>query len=158
MRRCLRCGMIGHESQGCSFRKTVCWSCHQPGHHSASCQASKEESSGAGLGACSASVGGSTASSGQKRKNLPTVEARAFQMRFEAATANDDVITDMFFISSIPVRVLFDSCANRTFMSIDFLLPIPSFNVVLGINWMSLHKAHIKCDKKIVTFRLSDVT
>ncbi|XP_071687301.1 uncharacterized protein [Rutidosis leptorrhynchoides] len=35
------------------------------------------------------------------------------------------------------------------------LLPIPSFDVVLGINWMSLHKAHIKCDKKIVTFRLT---
>ncbi|XP_071699986.1 uncharacterized protein [Rutidosis leptorrhynchoides] len=38
------------------------------------------------------------------------------------------------------------------------VLPIPSFDVVIGMNWMSLHKAHIKCDNKIVTFRLNDGT
>ncbi|XP_071742225.1 uncharacterized protein [Rutidosis leptorrhynchoides] len=91
------------------------------GHRAANCP-SKSVSSGVGSGVRSASAGGSTASSGQKKKNPPSAEARAFQMSVETATATDDVIT------------------------------------VLGKNWMSLHKAHIKCDKKIVTFRLIDGT
>ncbi|XP_071714740.1 uncharacterized protein [Rutidosis leptorrhynchoides] len=76
-KRCLRCGAVGHESQRCSFSGNVCWSCHQPGHRAISCL-SKSVSSGSGLGAFSASVGGSTASSWQKRKNPPTAEAMAF--------------------------------------------------------------------------------
>ncbi|XP_071728330.1 uncharacterized protein [Rutidosis leptorrhynchoides] len=36
--------------------------------------------------------------------------------------------------------------------------PIPSFDVVLGMNWLSCHKASIKYHKKLISFPLSDGT
>ncbi|XP_071728242.1 uncharacterized protein [Rutidosis leptorrhynchoides] len=35
------------------------------------------------------------------------------------------------------------------------VMPIPSFDVVLGMNWLSRHKASINCDKKIIYFPLA---
>ncbi|XP_071733449.1 uncharacterized protein [Rutidosis leptorrhynchoides] len=32
------------------------------------------------------------------------------------------------------------------------VMPIPSFDVVLGMNWLSYHKASIKCDRKVISF------
>ncbi|XP_071741235.1 uncharacterized protein [Rutidosis leptorrhynchoides] len=151
------------------------------------------------------SVGGSSASSiGQKRKNPPPSEARAFQMSVDTATETNDAITGMFLINSSPAHVLFDCGTNRSFMpvtlcdklklSIDVLseplrievgrtvpvttsvfgvtieidrneftmtclvMPIPSFDVVLGMNWLGRHKASIKCDRKIIHFPLADGT
>ncbi|XP_071737058.1 uncharacterized protein [Rutidosis leptorrhynchoides] len=129
-RRCIRCGVIGHDLQACSFSSSVCWNSHQPGHRAASCP-SKSVSSGAGSGVRSASAGGSTVSSGKKRKNPPSAEVRAFQMSVETTTATDDVIIGMFLINSIPARVLFDSGANRTFMSLDFCTKIALPTTVL---------------------------
>ncbi|XP_071694389.1 uncharacterized protein [Rutidosis leptorrhynchoides] len=34
-------------------------------------------------------------------------------------------------------------------------MPIPSFDVVLGMNWLSDHKASIKCDRKILSFSVA---
>ncbi|XP_071687528.1 uncharacterized protein [Rutidosis leptorrhynchoides] len=153
------------------------------------------------------SVGGSFASStGQKRKNPPPPEARAFQMSVDTATETDDAITGMFLINSSPARVLFDCRANCSFMSVTLcdklkfpinvlseplrievgdgrtvpvttsvsgvtieidgnefpitclVMPIPSFDVVLGMDWLGRHKASIKCDKKIIHFPLADGT
>ncbi|XP_071689328.1 uncharacterized protein [Rutidosis leptorrhynchoides] len=153
------------------------------------------------------SVGGSSASSmGQKRKNPPPPEARAFQMLVDTATETDDAITGMFLINSSPARVLFDCGENRSFMSVTLcdklklpinvlseplrievgdgrtvpvttsvsrvtieidgnefpmtclIMPILSFDVVLGMDWLGHHKASIKCDKKIIHFPLADGT
>ncbi|XP_071686849.1 uncharacterized protein [Rutidosis leptorrhynchoides] len=184
---------------------SVCWCCHHPGHRASSCL-SKSGSSEAGSGARSASIGGCTASSGQKRKNPSSAEARAFQMSVETTTATDDVITGMFLINSIPTRVLFEFGANRTFMSLGFcakiklhatvlselvrlevvdgkMIPVTTYvsgvsieidgrpfdmscimfhisscDVVIGMNWLSLHKASIKCDMKTITFRMTNGT
>ncbi|XP_071686869.1 uncharacterized protein [Rutidosis leptorrhynchoides] len=38
------------------------------------------------------------------------------------------------------------------------IMPIPSFDVVLGIDWLSNHKASIKCDKKINQFPFANGT
>ncbi|XP_071739644.1 uncharacterized protein [Rutidosis leptorrhynchoides] len=204
----MKCGVTGHESQACSFPSNVCWNCHLSGHRAVNCPSTKSVSSGAGAGSGirSASVRGSTASSGQKRKNPPTAEARAFQMTVEAVTTTGEVITGMFLINSIPARVLFDCGANKSFMSLDFcvklnlpvtvlpepirvevgdgkittvttfvtgvsidiegksfpmtclVLPIPSFDIVLGMDWLSPLRASIKCDRKMISFRLADGT
>ncbi|XP_071689136.1 uncharacterized protein [Rutidosis leptorrhynchoides] len=79
--------------------------CHQLGHRAISCS-SKSVSSGGGSVACSASVGGFTASSGQKRKNPPTAEAKAFQMSVKKATETDDVITDFCAKLNLPATVM----------------------------------------------------
>ncbi|XP_071728408.1 uncharacterized protein [Rutidosis leptorrhynchoides] len=38
------------------------------------------------------------------------------------------------------------------------VMPIPSIDVVLGMNWLSCHKASIKCHKRLISFPLSDGT
>ncbi|XP_071714285.1 uncharacterized protein [Rutidosis leptorrhynchoides] len=202
-KRCLRCGTVGHEPQDCSFKNNVCWNCQKEGHRSAECPVVRKSYSGVGSGSGvrAVSAGGSSASFvGQKRKNPPQPEARAFQMSVDAATATDDAITGMFLVNSVPARVLFDCGANCSFVSTTFcaklnvpvsvineplsvevgdgrtvpvtkfvsgitidiegslfpvtclVMPIPSFDVVLGMNWLSDHKASIKCDRKVISF------
>ncbi|XP_071707880.1 uncharacterized protein [Rutidosis leptorrhynchoides] len=206
-KRCMRCRVMGHDIQACSFKENVCWNCHKSGHRSVDCPSARKMSSGVGTGARTASVRGSSASStGQKRKTPPRPEVRAFQMSVDTATTADDAITCMFLVNSTPARVLFDCGANRSFISTRFcdklnlpisMLPeplevevasgktvpvttsvsgisieidgsvfsvtclvmlIPSFDVVLGMNWLSFHKASIKCHKKLISFPLSDGT
>ncbi|XP_071739537.1 uncharacterized protein [Rutidosis leptorrhynchoides] len=206
-KRCMRCGVMGHDIQACSFKENVCWNCHKSGHRSVDCPSARKMSSGVGAGVRTASVGGSSASlTGQKCKTPLRPEARAFQMSVDAATTADDAITGMFLVNSTPARVLFDCGANRSFMATRFcdklnlpvsmlpeslevevasgktvpvttsvsglsieidgsvfpvtclVMPIPSFDVVLGMNWLSHHKAIINCDKKIIYFPLSDGT
>ncbi|XP_071740302.1 uncharacterized protein [Rutidosis leptorrhynchoides] len=127
-------------------------------------------------------------------------------MSVDAATATDDVITGMFLINSVLARVLFDSGANRSFMSVTYcdklnlhvemisvplrvevadgktvpvttsvsgaiididgglfpitclVMPIASFDVVLGMDWLSQNRGSIKCHKKIISFPLTDGT
>ncbi|KAD2393085.1 hypothetical protein E3N88_40062 [Mikania micrantha] len=59
---------------------------------------------------------------------------RAFQISAEEAKVTSDVVTGTFFVNSIPAYVLFDSGANRSFVSIKFVhhpsfvlekLPVP---------------------------------
>ncbi|XP_071718955.1 uncharacterized protein [Rutidosis leptorrhynchoides] len=38
------------------------------------------------------------------------------------------------------------------------VIPISSFDVVLGMDWLSRHKESIKCHKKIISFPLTDRT
>ncbi|XP_071709325.1 uncharacterized protein [Rutidosis leptorrhynchoides] len=38
------------------------------------------------------------------------------------------------------------------------VMPIPSFDIVLVMDWLGRHKASIKCDKKIIHFPLADGT
>ncbi|XP_071714647.1 uncharacterized protein [Rutidosis leptorrhynchoides] len=38
------------------------------------------------------------------------------------------------------------------------VMPIPSFDVVLGMGWLGRHKVSIKCDKKLIHFPLADGT
>ncbi|XP_071687649.1 uncharacterized protein [Rutidosis leptorrhynchoides] len=160
---------MDHDIQACSFKENVCWNCHKSGHRSVDCPSARKMSSGVGSGARTSSVGGSPASStGQKRKNPPPPEARAFYISVDTATETDDVITGMFLINSSPARVLFDCGANRSFMSVTLCdklkFPINVLSEPIrievgdGMDWLSRHKASIKCDKKIIYFPLADET
>src|SRR5919199_267385 len=123
-RKCRRCGTVGHDIGSCTYPRDVCWNCKQEGHRSVLCPTAKKVGnvavSSSGSGARGGSAVASSSSPSQKRKNPPPPEGRAYQMTLDAATATDDVITGMFLINSVPARVLFDTGANRSFMSVSF--------------------------------------
>ncbi|XP_071714259.1 uncharacterized protein [Rutidosis leptorrhynchoides] len=165
------CGVLGHDTFNCSFKDNVCWNFHKEGHRSACFPSASRSGFVVGSGARSTSVGRSSASTaGQKRKNPPTAEARAFQMTVNTATATDEVMTGMFLVNSLPARVFFDSRAKNSFMSLGFsdnlkllarildeLLRIKVADVV-GMNWLSSNRASINYDKQMISFPLADVS
>nr|XP_043625519.1 uncharacterized protein LOC122596941 [Erigeron canadensis] len=95
--KCLRCGEIGHASADCK-NEVKCFNCNKKGHISTSCPDRAAE----------------------PKKNDKKTNSRAFQMTAEDARGNDDVVNDTFLVNSIPASVLFDSGANRTFVSTSF--------------------------------------
>ncbi|XP_071699840.1 uncharacterized protein [Rutidosis leptorrhynchoides] len=86
-------------------------------------------------------------------------------MSVDAATATDDAITGMFLVNYVPARVLFDCGAKSSFVSTAFCaklnVPVSVINEPLsvevgdGMNWLSDHKASIKCDRKIISFSVA---
>ncbi|XP_071695388.1 uncharacterized protein [Rutidosis leptorrhynchoides] len=51
------------------------------------------------------------------------------------------------FVSGITIDI-----EGSLFHVTCLVMPIPSFDVVLGMNWLSDHKASIKCDRKVISF------
>ncbi|KAJ9545199.1 hypothetical protein OSB04_024906 [Centaurea solstitialis] len=129
---------------------------------------------------------------------------RAFVIGAEEAKQNPDVVTGTFLLNNYPATVLFDSGADRSYVSLEFrpkinkksqnlkeehlieyfngelvkvskvvkkcilglagkdfsidLIPIKigSFDIIVGMDWMSNHQATICCAEKIVTLPLPD--
>ncbi|KAJ9567011.1 hypothetical protein OSB04_002977 [Centaurea solstitialis] len=128
---------------------------------------------------------------------------RAFVIGAEEARQNPDVVTGTFLLNNYPATVLFDSGADRSFVSLEFrpkinkksqnlkedhiieysngelvrankirkctlglagkdfsidLIPIKigSFDIIVGMDWMSKHRATICCAEKIVALALPD--
>ncbi|GKB63134.1 putative reverse transcriptase domain-containing protein [Tanacetum coccineum] len=125
-------------------------------------------------------------------------QGRAYMLRDRNAHQNPNVVTGMFLLNEHLARVLFDSGADKSFISISFasklnippitidtfydieladenlvstntviqgviltllnqpfkinLMPIKlgSFDVVIGMDWLSKHHARIICDEKVV--------
>ncbi|KAI3707652.1 hypothetical protein L6452_26279 [Arctium lappa] len=55
-----------------------------------------------------------------KKVDPPRATRRAFQMTTEEAKASTDVVSGMFLLNSVPTRILFDSSASFSFVSISF--------------------------------------
>ncbi|XP_071699933.1 uncharacterized protein [Rutidosis leptorrhynchoides] len=51
------------------------------------------------------------------------------------------------FVSGIAIDI-----EGSLFPMTCLVMPIPSFDVMLGMNWLSDHKADIKCDRKVIYF------
>ncbi|GKD98193.1 putative reverse transcriptase domain-containing protein, partial [Tanacetum coccineum] len=135
-----------------------------------------------------------------KKKDKPTEGARkrAYMMRIEEPQQNPNVVTGTFILKDHYDSILFDSGANKSFVSTTFttliapsaldtsyeveladgkvvstntvlcgctlkllnhlfrinLLPteLGSFNVIVGMDWLSTHRAEIICYEKIILF------
>ena len=180
--RCGNCTELGHFSKDCT-KEPRCHQCKKTGHIKANCPQSRKD---------------------DKRDERPKAKARAFHMTAEEARSEDEVVSGTFVINSSLATVLFDSGANRSFVSSLFapklgmvtspldkpievevadgkttivhggffgcsieiegrtfsidLLPIKvaSFDIVVGMDWMSKNDAAILCAKKIVRINTPD--
>jgi len=64
--------------------------------------------------------GSPSAQSSAKKPEIPKARGRSFQITAEEAIKTADVVTGTFLLNSLPAYVLFDSGANRSFVSVKF--------------------------------------
>ncbi|GJV15649.1 reverse transcriptase domain-containing protein [Tanacetum coccineum] len=136
----------------------------------------------------------------------PAASGRAYMLRDRNAHQDPNVVTGMFLLNQHLARVLFDSGADKSFVSISLasmlnippitidtfyniemadgnlvstntiiqgctltllnqpfeidLMPIKlgSFDVVIGMNWLSKYHARIICDEKVIHIPIDDET
>lgn len=185
----MKCQKIGHQTKDCRSPATgsnlqpiapACYTCGEIGHFRNHCPKGNSQQIAA--------------------------RGRAYMIKEEDALSNPDVVTGTFLINQHSARILFDSGADRSFVSNRFapllntapfklsttfevemadrnlistdtgmrnctvilqdkpflidLMPIPlgSFDAVIGMDWLSRHRARILCDEKTVHIPLDDET
>ncbi|XP_071728654.1 uncharacterized protein [Rutidosis leptorrhynchoides] len=183
---CGKCKKIGHSAKNCKVglpttntNQTVptCFSCGEKGHYKTNCPKNNTATTG-------------------------NAKGRAFVMTAEEARDDDDVITGTFLINNCYASVLFDTGADRSYVSTELcalfdekpqnldtkclvemangkfievnriykecnltlanktfkvdLLPgeLGSFDVVLGMDWLSPMKVGIQCFDKTINIPL----
>ncbi|GJR22870.1 putative reverse transcriptase domain-containing protein [Tanacetum coccineum] len=186
--KCNICNKVGHLSKNCRNKKPatgsnqlpvtiVCHACGEKGHYTNLC-----------------------------RKTNINAQGRAYMLKDRNAQQDPNVVTGMFLLNQHLVKVLFDSGADRSFISISLasklkipsitidtfydiemadgnlvstntvikgctltllnqpfeidLMPIKlgSFDIVIGMDWLSKYHAKILCDKKVVHIPINGET
>ncbi|GKA25474.1 reverse transcriptase domain-containing protein [Tanacetum coccineum] len=186
--KCNICNKVGHLSKNCRNKKpatgsnqlpvtVVCHACGEKGHYTNQCH-----------------------------KTNINAQGRAYMLKDMNAQQDPNVVTGMFLLNQHLVKVLFDSGADRSFISISLasklkipsitidtfydikmadgnlvstntvikgctltllnqpfeidLMPIKlgSFDVVIGMDWLSKYHAKILCDEKVVHIPINGET
>ncbi|GJW88993.1 putative reverse transcriptase domain-containing protein [Tanacetum coccineum] len=166
--KCNICNKVGHLSKNCQNKKpatrsnqlpvtVVCHACGEKGHYTNQC-----------------------------RKTNINAQGRAYMLRDKNAHQDPNVVTGTFLLNQHLAKVLFDSGADKSFdiemadgnlvstdtiikgctltlldqpFEID-LMPIKlgSFDVVIGMDWLSKYYAKILCDEKVVHIPINGET
>ncbi|XP_071718699.1 uncharacterized protein [Rutidosis leptorrhynchoides] len=71
----------------------------------------------------------------------------------EVEVGNGKTVPVTTYVSGISIEI-----DGSVFPLTCLVMPIPSFDVFLGMNWLSFHKSRIKCDKKMISFPMANVT
>ncbi|KAJ9538993.1 hypothetical protein OSB04_031726 [Centaurea solstitialis] len=196
---CSRCGRGGHTDKGC--KKGTCFECGSLNHYRNDCPKLNQRPYANRVQPANQATQANQANQGN-RGGL--ARGRAFVIGAEEAKQNPDVVTGTFLLNNYPATVLFDSGADRSFVSLEFrpkinkksqnlkedhiieysngelvkadkiirkctlglsgkdfsidLIPIKigSFDIIVGMDWMSKHRATICCAEKIVMIALPD--
>ncbi|GJU98658.1 reverse transcriptase domain-containing protein, partial [Tanacetum coccineum] len=186
--KCNICNKVGHLSKNCRSKKpatgsnqlpvtVVCHACGEKGHYTNQC-----------------------------RKTNINAQGRAYMLRDKNAHQDPNVVTGTFLLNQHLAKVLFDSGADKSFISISLasklnnpsitidtfydiemadgnlvstntvikgctltllnqpfeidLMPIKlgSFDVVIGMDWLSKYHAKILCDEKVVHIPINGET
>ncbi|GKB03860.1 reverse transcriptase domain-containing protein [Tanacetum coccineum] len=186
--KCNICNKVGHLTKNCQNKRpatgsnqlpvtVICHACGEKGHYTNQC-----------------------------RKTNINAQGRAYMLRDKNAHQDPNVVMGMFLLNQHLARVLFDSGADKSFVSISLasmlnippitidtfydiemadgnlvstntvikgatltllnqpfkidLMPIKlgSFDVVIGMDWLSKYHARIICDEKVVHIPIDDET
>ncbi|KAJ9536718.1 hypothetical protein OSB04_un000103 [Centaurea solstitialis] len=190
---CQKCNRAGHVAQDCRYGQgRTCFECGSPDHYRNMCPKRHQRP-----------IANTTPAANQGTRG-GLARGRAFVIGAEEAKQNPDVVTGTFLLNNYPATVLFDSGADRSYVSLEFrpkinkksqnlkeehlieyssgelvkvskvvkkcilglagkdfsidLIPIKigSFDIIVGMDWMSNHQATICCAEKIVTLPLPD--
>ncbi|GJS05830.1 reverse transcriptase domain-containing protein [Tanacetum coccineum] len=188
--KCNICNKVGHLTKNCRNKgpatgsnllpvTVTCHACGEKGHYANQC----------------------------RKTTNNNAQGRAYMLRDRNAHQNPNVVTGMFLLNQHLARVLFDSGADKSFVSISLasklnnstitinhllqvtemadgnlvstntviqgatltllnqpfkanLMPIKlgSFDVVIGMDWLSEYHARIICDEKVVHIPIDDKT
>ncbi|XP_022030905.1 uncharacterized protein LOC110931840 [Helianthus annuus] len=101
---CPTCGKVGHVVANCPGKVSVCYKCYKSGHK-------KFE--------CPELVGARDTT--DAKPDAQKAKARSFHMTATEAKTEPDVVSGIFLVNSIPARILFDTGANRSFISRQFI-------------------------------------
>ncbi|GJT45987.1 reverse transcriptase domain-containing protein [Tanacetum coccineum] len=186
--KCNTCNKVGHLTKNCQNKRPatgsnqlpvtiICHACGEKGHYTNQC-----------------------------RKTNINAQGRAYMLRDWKAHQDPNVVTGMFLLNQHLARVLFDSRADKSFVSTSLvsmlnippitidtfydiemadgnlvstntviqgctltllnqsfeidLMPIKlgSFDIVIGMDWLSKYHAKILCDKKVIHIPIDDET
>ncbi|GJU07011.1 reverse transcriptase domain-containing protein [Tanacetum coccineum] len=187
--KCNTCNKVGHLTKNCRNKgpatginllpmTVTCHACGEKGHYANQC----------------------------RKTTNNNAQGRAYMLRDRNAHQDPNVVTSMFLLNQHLARVLFDSGADKSFVSISLasmlnILPITidtfynikmadgnlvstntviqgatltllnqpfeidlmliklgSFDVVIGMDWLSKYHARIICDEKVVHILINDET
>nr|XP_043630277.1 uncharacterized protein LOC122601561 [Erigeron canadensis] len=117
---CFTCGKPGHTSRKCKSRSqkpVICFKCFEEGHMRSSWPKLTEEERL------------EERRREAERKNAQAhgnQRGRSFQLIVEQARNTDDVVTGTFLVYNVPMRILFDSGANRSFVAtrVSHVIPV----------------------------------
>ena len=108
---CYKCHKPGHLSKDCRAGKIiVCFNCHREGHRKVECPDLTAEERKEEL----------RKETERRVARQVQVKGRSFQMSAEEARDAPDVVSGTFLCNHIPAKILFDSGANRSFVSTKF--------------------------------------
>nr|GFB02135.1 putative reverse transcriptase domain-containing protein [Tanacetum cinerariifolium] len=122
--KCRKCQRIGHQEKDCrvrSLQDMTCYGCGEKGHFKDKCPKGRNQQNKGARG-------------------------RAYVVD-ENPQQNPNVVTGTFLLNNHYAFILFDSGAEKSFVSF-------AFDVIIGMDWLSYHRAVIDCYEKIVCIPL----